>query len=273
MPVDIRPSDNKVLSISRKKIHCHEIMYAKWDPALDTKPRIEFSDFVLSETDVDTAIINAKDYVDYVESKRSLLGTEGKNILPGAENMLVEKPAHVLSVKCLSDHMRNATMNTPTVNEIPKAIQDMYNCPQQVDLGEKNIIPDPLKINKDLLLEEIAKFKANATQGDTTQSIIKALTKIEEEIKNQAPLRGILSKKRGIKIRGVNTGNIKDGKRTRIGRKKLDVHSKGKSYDAAPVIETGDMDHVEIKALDKVQILTTHFGDEYAKGNLTILTA
>ena len=81
----------------------------------------------------------------------------------------------------------------------------MYNCPQQVNLGEKNIIPDPLKMNKDLLLEEIAKFKANATQGDTTQSIIKALTKIDEEIKNQAPLRGILSKKRGIKIRGVTS--------------------------------------------------------------------
>ena len=170
-------------------------MYAKWDPALDIRPKIEFSEFVLYETEVDTAIINAKEYVDYVESKRSLLGTEGKNILPGAENMLVEKPAHVLSVKCLSDHMRNATMNTPTVTEIPKAIQDMYNCPQQVDLGEKNIIPDPLKMNKDLLLEEIAKFKANTTQGDTTQSIIQALTKIEEEIKNQAPIRGILSKR------------------------------------------------------------------------------
>ena len=95
-------------------------------------------------------------------------------------------------------------------------------------------------MNKDLLLEEIAKFKANATQSDTTESIIKALTKIEEEIKNQAPSRGLLSKKRGIKIRGVNTGNIKDGKRVRFGCKKLNVQSKAKSYDAAPVIETGN---------------------------------
>ncbi len=68
MALVLRPSDNKVLSISRKKIHWHEIMYAKWNPALNTRPQIEFSDFILSESEVDTAIINSKNCVDYVES-------------------------------------------------------------------------------------------------------------------------------------------------------------------------------------------------------------
>ena len=175
-------------------------------------------------------------------------------------------PEHVLSVKCLSDHTRNPSMNSPAISKIPGIMEDLYNMPQSSDQGEKNIIPDPLKMNKDPLLEDIAKLKATASQDSTTNSILKALTRIEEDLRNEAPARGILAKKRGIKIRGVNTGNIKEGKRVRFNLKKLAVHSKGKSYDAEPVIETGTSEPSEIKALDKVQILTTHFGKEYAEG-------
>ncbi len=106
-------------------------------------------------------------------------------------------------------------------------MKDLYNIPQSSDLGEKNIIPDPLKMNKDLLLEDIAKLKITASQDGTTSSILKTLTKIEEDLRNEVPKRDILTKKRGIKIRGVNTGNIKEGKKVRFNRKKFAVHSKG----------------------------------------------
>ena len=46
----------------------------------------------------------------------------------------------------------------------------MYNSPPQpIDLGEKNKdpVPDPLRNNKDLLLEDIAKFNRNANRDDT----------------------------------------------------------------------------------------------------------
>ncbi len=33
-----RPSDNKVLSISRRKVHCHELIYARFDPSSGCKP-------------------------------------------------------------------------------------------------------------------------------------------------------------------------------------------------------------------------------------------
>ena len=175
-------------------------------------------------------------------------------------------PDHVLSVKCLSDHLRNATMNTPTVTKIPEEIEDLYNNPQQIDQGEKSYIPDPLKLKNDLLLEDIAKLKIKVDESGATDSIIKAIKRIEEELSNKATRRGILSKKRGIKIRGVNTGNIKDGKRVRIGRKNLAVQYKGKTYDQEPET-SGEIPHAaDISVLDKVQILTTHFGEEYAVG-------
>jgi hypothetical protein len=53
MALILRPGDNKMLSISRKKVHCYEIMYAKWDPALDHRPKIEFTDYIISENEVD----------------------------------------------------------------------------------------------------------------------------------------------------------------------------------------------------------------------------
>ena len=103
MALILRPSDNKVLSISRKKVHCHEIMYAKWNPALDHRPKIEFSDFIISKDEVDLAITKANEYVKYVESKHSIHNT-GKNTLPHVETMHEAPPEHVLSIKCLSDH-------------------------------------------------------------------------------------------------------------------------------------------------------------------------
>jgi hypothetical protein len=56
MALILRPADNKVLSISRKKVYCHELMYAKFDPETQLRPRIDFKDFTLNEEEVDEAI-------------------------------------------------------------------------------------------------------------------------------------------------------------------------------------------------------------------------
>ncbi len=60
MALVLRPGDNKVLSISTKKIHCHEVVYARFDPASGLKPQILVEDSVLSEKDIGEAIDKAK---------------------------------------------------------------------------------------------------------------------------------------------------------------------------------------------------------------------
>ena len=60
MVLILRPEDHKVLSISRKKVHCHELMYARFDPELHDRPRIEFTDFTLRVNDINEAIQMAK---------------------------------------------------------------------------------------------------------------------------------------------------------------------------------------------------------------------
>ena len=71
----------------------------------------------------------------------------------------------------------------------------MYNSsPQPIDLGEKTKtpVPDPLRNNKDLLLEDIAKFKRYANRDDTPDEIMKTLTRGEEEIETDTSRWGIL---------------------------------------------------------------------------------
>jgi hypothetical protein len=34
----LRPEDNKVISMSRHKVHCHEEAYAKYDPTTGGNP-------------------------------------------------------------------------------------------------------------------------------------------------------------------------------------------------------------------------------------------
>ena len=63
-------------------------------------------------------------------------------------------PEHVLSIKCFSDYKRNTELNDPCLDPIPVSMRTSYSTvPQPIDLGEK--VPEPLRANKDLLLEEI----------------------------------------------------------------------------------------------------------------------
>jgi hypothetical protein len=91
MVLILRPSDKKVISVSRKKVHCHELCYAKFDPTTQPRPLITFTDFTLVENEIDEAIAEAA----AMDKKTLKKFKEDHNI-----------PAHVPSVKSLSDFDR-----------------------------------------------------------------------------------------------------------------------------------------------------------------------
>ena len=252
MALVLRPRDLKVLSISRRKIHCHELMYARYDPASGLRPAILFEDFILTENEIGSAIEKAKNSNN----------AESMHKLQHVEPMHAKIPDHVLSIKCLSDHKRNDEYNSPCLDPIPSSMKEEYTqIPQPIDLGE--YVPEPLKRNKDLLLEEIKRFKSNAQQSTLTDSIRKALNKVVEEINNEAPKRGALSRKRRIKTRGVSEENVLDEKRI---RKNSDWPKSVVVYEKTDVPEnTGKRVLTGIQPLDRVKILTSRFGRKYAK--------
>jgi hypothetical protein len=96
MVLILRPSDKKVISVSRKKVHCHELCYAKFDPTTQPRPLITFTDFTLVENEIDVAIDEATE----MDKKTLKKFKEDHHI-----------PAHVPSVKSLSDFNRNAILN------------------------------------------------------------------------------------------------------------------------------------------------------------------
>jgi hypothetical protein len=109
MVLILRPEDKKVLSISRKKVHCHELMYAKYDATTQTRPRIDFKDFILNAQEVDDAIQRAMN--------EGLIINDGHK----APEVIELVPPHVQSVKVLSDLL------TPGLNEIPDSMIKGYH--------------------------------------------------------------------------------------------------------------------------------------------------
>lgn len=184
-------------------------------------------------------------------------------IVTACRSHACRNPKPCTNIKCLSDYKRNTELNDPCLDPIPDSMRTSYSTvPQPIDLGEK--VPEPLRANKDLLLEEIRRFKLNAQQGTLTESIRKALRNVEEEILNTEPGRGNLGKKRRRKMRGVNPGNILEEKRPRANSdwsKSMVVYEK----EELPIVPckkalTG------LQPLDRVKILTSRFGRVYAKG-------
>ena len=246
----LRPEDNKIISVSRKKVTCHEQMYATFDPLIHSKPQINFVDFALDENEVNEAITRAKMVVDKeIES----------NI-----------PDHVMSIKSLSDYKRNSNFNLAEPKNMPEKFVRIFNSPD--DRGEKTELQKPefFKNKFDHLLEEIKRFKKTVSEHDEedsrTEKIIQALKKAENEINNKGPKKGGLLKA-NKKVRGVDIANILNSKRRRTvtvetpnGRvtlkapKKKNIKSKRQS---------GNND---IQPLDNVKIKTSRFGKSYAKG-------
>jgi hypothetical protein len=240
MVLILRPSDKKVISVSRKKVHCHELCYAKFDPTTQPRPLITFTDFTLVENEIDEAIAEAA----AMDKKTLKKFKEDHNI-----------PAHVPSVKSLSDFNRNASLNEQPIE--PHLPSNMSNdLPQESHLGEERAhLPDLFdhRLNKDDLLEEIRVWKDKIKTGynyTLTEKIVKALSVVEEDITNRAPERGELKRK---KRNGIEPKNVIKEKRC-------------EDSDVKRWTKNTRVKDLKLKIGDHVRIATHRFGREYAKG-------
>ena len=100
----LRPDDNKVISVSRHKVHCHEETYTKYDHSTGGNLLEHF----------------AVPKVDLEGEK-----TKGENLQTIKEYKEKFKiPDHVLSVKCLSDFNRHPEMNEALPRTAPPEKQE-----------------------------------------------------------------------------------------------------------------------------------------------------
>ena len=255
MVLILRPFDNKVISVSRKKVHCHEMMYAKFDAEYQRRPRIEFKDFTLDKDEIESAIRRAEAEPHGCDDDDNVI----KSVRFEKERSVI--PDHVLSVKVLSDYKRNAEMNVSQTTSIPENLQMKFNAPQQ-DPGEECDIPEPLKINKDLLLEEIENFKKKLGEENLTKRIIKALKIVEDETINLAPGRNSLRKN---KNRDEGTAQATLEKRIRKARVSMTQSVDSKNQRKRRLLKL-KIDVPVLEAGDRVKIKIYRFGKAYAKG-------
>ncbi len=110
MVLILRPFDNKVISVSRKKVHCHEMMYAKFDAEHQTRPRIEFKDFTLDKDEIESAIRQAEAETHGFDN--------GEDVMKSVrfEKEVTVIPDHVLSIKVLSDYKRKCRVEFQSNN-------------------------------------------------------------------------------------------------------------------------------------------------------------
>jgi hypothetical protein len=138
MVLVLRPADHKVLSISRKKVYCHELMYAKFDPDTQSKPQIDFKDFTLDADEIDSAIQKAMAY----EGNNGCKSTSSNDNLPRSADGI---PSHVLSVKSMSDSRRNQHLLFPEQREIPAHMVKIYHEAEGSGESGKFEVPENLK--------------------------------------------------------------------------------------------------------------------------------
>jgi hypothetical protein len=126
MVLVLRPEDKKVISVSRKKIHCHELCYAKFDPNTQSRPVIHFTDFTMNEDEV-TAVIKEAAKKD----KEQMAAYKEDESLP----------KHVKSIKSQYDYKRNRDLNMaqPTPRPHPAMLEDLPHLDHQ---GENPIRSD-----------------------------------------------------------------------------------------------------------------------------------
>jgi hypothetical protein len=93
MVLVLRPEDGKVMSVSRKKVLCHEEIYATFDA---TKGKTPIADIEAFKIDLDSV----------------------KGEVEGLNNI----PDHVLSVKFLDDYKRNPEFNEASPANPPRKV-------------------------------------------------------------------------------------------------------------------------------------------------------
>jgi hypothetical protein len=223
MALVLRPGDNKVISVSRKKIHCHEECYARFDPTTQSRPFIAFTHFSMREDECEAAMQEA-----VFQNEQELAAVRRDPAIP----------RHVQSIKSLSDYKRNEDLNVqePT----PRPPHAMLE-PQQ-DLQGENPVGISQLHNEDLL-EEIRKWKTSRVNGThdktTTESIMKALKDVESKIcrdnitgtkrDRRKPLFDIEKKEQWAR-KTTNTINLQNGMLKQGDRVKTSTLRVGNAY-------------------------------------------
>jgi hypothetical protein len=253
MVLILRPDDEKVVSVSRKKVHYHEEAYAKFDYVTMSKPHLDFKDYTLSVSDVEEAL-------QETEKRRK------DDIREAKTNEKI--PDHVLSVKSLSSHTRNDEFNTPTPKiKPPTAMLE----PQTRHLGEDNGHDDenvlnvqPRRLKIDDLLEVMGiwrnRVKKGEADGNQTKRIVEAIKLAEDSLYVRTPKKGGMKSKRKVKLPdGVNEQNViskRMRKKMRSAEKKVDKIGESASTKSKHIFEIGQ----------RVKIRTVKFGEDYAIG-------
>jgi hypothetical protein len=198
MVLILRPEDGKVMSDSRKKVLCHEEIYATFDATKGRTPVAEIAAFKLN--------------LDNVKGEE----VEGLNKI-GEFKKLYNIPDHVLSVKFLDDYKSNQEFNKASPTDPPRKMIEAI-LPQSTTQGEKPVeMVDAM--NSDLLMEEMGRVKENLkklnAQDGRAEAILRALNKLEEELGNEAPRKGSLKRKGKPKNSETDASNIVNSERTK----------------------------------------------------------
>jgi hypothetical protein len=184
-------------------------------------------------------------------------------------------PDHVLSVKSLDDYKRNPELNKATPTDPPRQITEAF-LPHPADQG--GYLADHASL--DLLMEELEEVKEKIKRIDgkegQAEAMLKALRKLEEEVKNTAARKGSL--KRGVSKESsdVINGNIIKGSRSKKIRWGLvDVDKpepepaerkmRKRKHGTGKSIRDGD-ESINLVIGDRVKIRTNMFGALYAQG-------
>jgi hypothetical protein len=227
--------------------------------ATQQRPRIDFKDFTLNACEVDDAI------------QKAIKEGEKGDADDTTTTMEVLIPKHVQSVKVLSDLLRNQSLLNPELEVVPSEMQKVYH--EAVGSGEcvEFSIPETMKFQRDLLLDDIRKMKERLGEGSLSESILKSLKHVEEKIGNSAPTRGMLKKGIKQKKKRVDPENIINTKRQRktVMDDEANVKIKpkpGSTKSKGKVVIEAKVNLPALKADDRVKILTKCFGKEYAIG-------
>jgi hypothetical protein len=258
MALILRPEDGKVLSVSRKKVLCHEEIYATFDASKGKTPNADIEAFKID--------------LDSVKGE-----VEGLNKI-GDFKKLYNILDHVLSVKFLDDYKRNPEFNEASPANPPRKMIEAIS-PQSTVQGE-NPVEMVDALNSDLLMEEIGRVKENLKQLDAqdgrAEAILRALGKLEEELGNEAPRKGSLKRKGKPRNAEIDASNIVDPERT----KSIPWHLTDSEKEVPESLErrmvkrkvrwtkgVDDSSGDKVIAVgDKVRILTRRFGAAYEKG-------
>jgi hypothetical protein len=256
MALILRPEDGKIISVSRKKILCHEEIYATFDSSRGMAPATNVENFKLN--------------LDNVKGK-----VEGLTQISEFKT-IYKIPDHVLSIKFLDDYKRNQEFNDPDPTNPPRKIMEAI-LPQSTAQGENHPIEIVNVMDSDLLMEEIERVKEKLltldAQDERSTAILRALARLEEELINEAP------RKKGLKRKGkpqdgeIDTANIIDAGRAKSIPWQLPDYDK-------PIPESPEKrmmkrnvsrlknkgEDADIMIGDKVKILSRKFGAAYAMG-------